>query len=448
MSSISFPKDFTWGVATASYQIEGAWNTDGKGESIWDRFSHTPGKIQNNENGDVACDHYHRWPEDIALMKSLDVQAYRFSLSWPRIFPEGSGQINQPGLDFYSRLVDGLLDAGITPYITLYHWDLPQRLQEDGGWPARSTAEAFVAYTDEVTRQLGDRVKNWTTLNEPYVSAYIGYLEGRHAPGHRNIDEMLSAAHHLLLAHGWSVQPIRENVGEAHVGVVLNMSPFVPASPSKEDADQARIGDGIVNRWYLDPLAGRGYPEDIREHYGRGEEYFQPADMEVIAAPIDFLGVNYYFRSIARSESIPEEENEPREVFPNDEFTEMGWEVHADGLVDILERVHVDYSFPELLVTENGAAYDDALDKNRQVNDTKRIDYLKGHVRACGRAIEKGIPLKGYFVWSFLDNFEWSFGFSKRFGLVYVDFETLERIPKHSATLYRDIIRHGGLMLE
>lgn len=448
MSLLSFSKDFVWGAATASYQIEGAWNAEGKGESIWDRFSHIPGKIENGDTGDVACDHFHRWQEDIVLMKSLDIQAYRFSISWPRIFPEGRGKINQPGLDFYSKIVDGLLEAGITPYITLYHWDLPQRLQDEGGWPARSTAEAFLGYADAVSQNLGDRVKNWITLNEPFVSAFVGYLEGRHAPGHQNIDEMLSAANHLLLAHGWSVPRIREHVVDAQVGIVLNLSPAIPASPSEEDARQARVDDGILNRWYLDPLTGRGYPEDIQAHFARRDDYIHKGDLEVIATPIDFLGVNYYKRTIARSESIPEEENDPREVIPNEEVTEMGWEVHADGLADILERVHNDYSFPALYVTENGAAYSDSLDEHRQVIDTKRVNYLNEHIRACGRAIKNGVPLKGYFIWSFLDNFEWAHGYSKRFGIVYVDFATLERIPKQSSVWYRDVIQRGGLSQE
>ncbi|MFA9402078.1 MAG: GH1 family beta-glucosidase [Anaerolineales bacterium] len=446
MSPNEFLKDFVWGVATASYQIEGAWDADGKGESIWDRFSHTPGKVENGDTGDIACDHYHRWPEDVALMKSLGVRAYRFSLSWPRILPKGRGQINQPGLDFYSGLVDGLLEAGITPYITLYHWDLPQKLQDSGGWPARSTAESFVEYADFVSRQLGDRVKFWMTLNEPWVSANNGYLEGRHAPGHKDIDEMLSSAHHLLLAHGMSVSSIRNNVVDAQVGIVLNLSPFSPASPSEADIIEASIGDGILNRWYLDPLSGRGYPKDVQEHFARSDDYIHTGDMDAIAVPIDFLGVNYYARSIARSDSIPEEENAPREVFLNDEITEMGWEVHADGLADILERVHRDYSFPAFYVTENGAAYDDALDENQAVNDLKRIDYLRGHIRACGGAIENGVPLKGYFVWSFLDNFEWAFGYSKRFGIVYVDFYSLERTCKKSAHWYAKVIANNGIV--
>lgn len=446
MSTQEFPPDFVWGTATASYQIEGAWDEDGKGESIWDRFSHTPGKVQDGDTGDVACDHYHRWKEDIGQMQSLGVKNYRFSTSWPRILPEGRGRVNQAGLDFYSRLVDGLLEAGITPFITLYHWDLPQVLQDAGGWVVRSTAEAFVEYTDALVGTLGDRVRHWITLNEPVVSAYVGYKEGRHAPGHTDTDEMLAAAHHLLLAHGWGVPVIRRHARDAQVGVVNVFSPQVPASRSAADRAAAYTAGGTGNRWYTDPLAGRGYPPDIIEHYGRPMDFVQPGDLDAIGVPIDFLGVNYYTRGIARSEAIPESENAPREVFPNPNPTEVGWEVYPEGLYDVLGWLHFNYRFPAIYVTENGAAYPDRVGPDGQVDDPLRIAYLKAHFQSAARAIAAGVPLRGYFVWSFMDNFEWAYGYSKRFGLVYVDYETQRRIPKSSAHWYRRVIEANAVV--
>ena len=435
-----FPPDFVWGAATAAYQIEGAWAEDGKGENIWDRFSHTPGKVENGDTGDVACDHYHRWKDDIGLMKKIGIQAYRFSISWGRILPEGRGEVNPSGIDFYSRLVDGLLENQIEPFITLYHWDLPQVLQDRGGWPARSTAEAFVEYADLVSRNLGDRVKNWTTFNEPFVSALVGYLEGRHAPGHQDIDEMLATAHHILLAHGWSVPVIRANATKPEVGIVLNLNSVHPASRSAADRAAAWRDDGIVNRWYLDPLEGRGYPKDIVEHFGRPMEFIQDGDLKTIAVPIDYLGVNYYTRGIARSKDLPEIENEPQTLFANPNPTEMGWEVYPQGLFEILGRIHFDYNFPKLYITENGAAYPDTLNEEGLVIDPLRIAYYQAHLKSVSQAIAMGVPVKGYFAWSFMDNFEWAHGYSKRFGLIYVDFETQERILKSSAEYYRDVI--------
>lgn len=436
-----FPEEFVWGAATASYQIEGAWEEDGKGENIWDRFSHTPGKIENGDTGDIACDHYHRWREDIQLMKEIGIQAYRFSISWGRIFPEGSGEITPAGIDFYSRLVDELLNNGIEPYITLYHWDLPQVLQDEGGWPNRATAEAFVEYADLVSKKLGDRVKNWMTFNEPFVSAWVGYMEGRHAPGHRDVDEMLATAHHLLLAHGLSVPVIRNNVPNAQVGIVLNLSGMMPASRSAADRAASWIQDGVINRWYLDPLEGRGYPQDMVKHYGRPMEFVQDGDLPIIAVPIDYLGINYYTRGIVRSKEVSESENDPQTLFPNPDPTDMGWEVYPQGLFDILARVHFDYNFPRLYITENGAAYPDQLDENGQVADPLRIAYYREHVKAVSKAIEMGIPVKGYFTWSLLDNFEWAHGYKMRFGLIYVDYGTQQRVLKQSAKYYREVIK-------
>jgi len=447
MSTItSFPPDFIWGAATASYQIEGAWNEDGKGESIWDRFSHTPGKIANGDTGDVASDHYHRWPEDVALMKEIGLQAYRFSIAWPRLLPEGRGSVNQPGLDFYDRLVDGLLEAGIEPFVTLYHWDLPQALQDQGGWPARSAAEAFVEYADLASRTLGDRVTYWMTLNEPHISAVLGYLQGRHAPGHTDLDEAVAAAHHSLLAHGWAVPVIRRNSPDAQVGIALNLSGQTPASPSAADRAAAWQQDGVVNRWFLDPLSARGYPADIVQHYGCPMDFVQAGDLRAIAAPLDFLGVNYYTRGVVRSSVVPEAENAPRTVFPNLERTEMGWEVYPEGLYELLGRLHFDYRFPALYVTENGAAYADQIGPDGRVDDPARVAYLKTHFTETAKAIAAGVPLRGYFAWSLMDNFEWAHGYSKRFGLIYVDYLTQRRVLKTSAHWYCRVIAANGVV--
>jgi beta-glucosidase len=442
-----FPSDFVWGAATAAYQIEGAWDEDGKGVNIWDRFSHTPGKISGGDTGDIACDHYHHWQDDINLMKEIGLQAYRFSISWSRLIPEGCGEVNQAGIDFYSQLVDKLLENEIEPYLTLYHWDLPQALQDQGGWLARSTAEAFVEYADLVSQKLGDRVRYWMTFNEPFVSAWVGHLDGHHAPGHKNIDEMLAAAHHLLLAHGWAVPVIRANVPGSQVGIVVNLGGKVPASNSFADRAAAWREDGILNRWYLDPLAGRGYPLDIVQHYGRPMGFIQADDMESIAVPTDFIGVNYYARGVVRSEAIAEDENEARTVFLNPNPTEMGWEVYPEGLYEILGRVHFDYNFPKIYITENGAAYPDVIDEKGKVEDPLRIAYIRDHLISVSKAITVGVPVKGYFAWSLMDNFEWSYGYSKRFGLIYVDFETQRRILKSSARWYRDVIGANKILV-
>lgn len=436
-----FPKGFVWGAATASYQIEGAWNEDGKGESIWDRFSHTPDCVQDGDTGDVACDHYHRWREDVALMKDLGLKAYRFSIAWTRILPEGRGKVNQAGIDFYSNLVDALLEAKIEPWVTLYHWDLPQALQDKGGWAARETADAFVEYTDVVTRALGDRVKNWITFNEPWVSAFIGYRDGRHAPGHTSQDEAVAVTHHLLLAHGKAVPVIRANCANANVGITLNYSPQEPASQSIADRKSTVWNDGYIMRFYLDPLVGRGYPQDVVNGFGNKMEFVQPGDMDTIAVPLDFLGVNYYTRTINRAEDIREEENEPRTVTRGDEITEMDWEVYPKGLYNTLGRLHFEYGFPAIYVTENGAAFPDEVDADGQVDDPARLSYIKRHLEMVSQAIHADVPVKGYFVWSLFDNFEWGFGFSKRFGIVHVDYQTQKRTVKSSGRWYSRIIR-------
>ncbi len=444
-TKISFPPNFIWGAATAAYQIEGAWNEDGKGESIWDRFSHTPGKIEGEDTGDVACDHYHRWRDDVALMEELGLKAYRFSIAWPRILPAGRGKINAAGIDFYSQLVDALLEAGIEPYVTLYHWDLPQPLQDQGGWPARMIVDAFVEYTDVVSRALGDRVRNWITLNEPWVSAFVGYRDGRHAPGHTDLGEAIAASHHLLLAHGQAVPVIRDNCPDADVGITLNLSPQEPASPSIADRKKATWMDGYINRWFLDPLVGRGYPQDMVKSFGSAMEFVQAGDLDTISRPVDFMGVNYYTRNIARADDVSEEDNKQRTVFRGDEITEMDWEVYPEGIYNILGRLHFDYAFPSIYITENGAAFPDKVGPDGQVDDPARLSYVKRHLEMVHRAIHVGVPVKGYFVWSLFDNFEWGFGYSKRFGIVYVDCQTQQRIPKSSAKWYRQVIRENAV---
>ncbi len=440
-----FPSDFVWGAATASYQIEGAWNEDEKGESIWDRFSHTPGKVQDGDTGDMACDHYHRWEDDLEMIKKLGLKAYRFSIAWPRVLPSGTGTVSEAGLDFYSKLVDGLLKLDIEPYVTLYHWDLPQKLQDTGGWTARATVDAFVEYTDIVTRVLGDRVKNWITLNEPWVSAFVGYEEGRHAPGHKSRHEALAAAHHLLLAHGHAVPVIRRNSPGSNVGITLNLSPQYPASSSVADRAAATWMDGYVNRWFLDPLVGRGYPQDMVNDYGDEMAFVQPGDLEVAAVPVDFVGVNYYTRGIKRSEKVNEAENAPRTEFRGDEITEMDWEVFPEGLYKTLGRLYFDYDFPVIHITENGAAFVDEVNANGEVDDPARLSYIKRHLQQVHRAIEAGIPVKGYFAWSLMDNFEWGYGYSKRFGLVYIDYQTQQRIIKSSAKWYKQVIESNSV---
>ena len=447
----TFPPGFLWGAATSSYQIEGAWNLDGKGESIWDRFAHTAGNVKNGDSGDVACDHYHRWQSDIQLMKEIGLKAYRFSIAWPRVLPTGRGQIDRAGLDFYDRLVDALLEAGITPFVTLYHWDLPQALEDEGGWPARSTAEAFVEYADAVSGSLGDRVAHWITHNEPEVAANQGYATGRHAPGRRDLGQSLRASHHLLLSHGWAVQAIRSNSPQAEVGIALNTSWIMAVSNSQADLEAARQRDGQLVRWYSDPLYGRGYPADIVSHYQAsgglpdGLEFVQTGDMQTIAVPTDFLGINYYTREVVRSSALGDT---PQQVYPapkdDQRWTAIGWEVYPDGLSAILARLYFNYQPPKLYVTENGASYPESPGADGRVQDSRRRDYLRAHFSAAHGAIQAGVPLAGYFVWSLLDNFEWSYGYSQRFGIIWVDFETQRRVLKDSALWYRQVISENG----
>jgi beta-glucosidase len=428
--------DFVWGAATAAYQIEGATHEDGRGESVWDRFGATPGKVRNGDTGEIACDFYHRFPEDIVLMGELGIDAFRFSIAWPRILPEGRGTVNQAGLDFYDRLVDELLAHGIEPFATLFHWDTPQVLEDAGGWPARATAEAFVEYAGVVASRLGDRVRYWTTHNEPWVVAWIGHAWGEHAPGRTSETDAVATAHHMLLSHGWAVEAIRRAAPDARVGITLNLALAYPASTSPEDEAAAWHLDGEGNRWFLDPLFRGSYPADLLERNELVAPFVRDGDLDAIAAPLDFLGVNNYFRFI-----VSDAGEGPRVVQdPEAQLTDMGWEVYPDGLYRLLVRVAADYAPPEIYVTENGAAFGDVRGHDGRVRDPERQAYLESHIDSVTRAIAEGVPVKGYFVWSLLDNFEWAHGYSKRFGLVYVEYPTLERIPKDSFYWYRDFI--------
>lgn len=436
----ALPADFTWGVATAAYQIEGAVAEDGRAPSIWDTFSHTPGTIDGGDTGDVACDHYHRVPEDIGLMKQLGVDAYRFSLAWPRIVPDGNGAVNKAGLDFYDRLVDGLLEAGVSPFATLYHWDLPQASQDRGGWPARETAEHFARYAGIVAERLGDRVKDWATLNEPLCSSWIGHLEGTMAPGVRDLTAAVHTSYHLHLGHGLAVQAIRAVSSDARIGIVNNLSPIEPATDSEADRAAAVRADGHTNRWWLDPIHGRGYPQDMVDLYGV-DLPVRDGDLETIAAPLDWLGVNYYFRQIVRDDPTGIAPFAKQVEVPGARLTAMPWEVHADGLEQLLLRVTEEYGAQRIFVTENGSAYPDVVQADGTVDDPERVRYLEEHLAACARAVEKGAPLAGYFAWSLLDNFEWAYGYDKRFGLVHVDYDTQVRTVKSSGYRYADIVR-------
>ncbi|MBM7055488.1 GH1 family beta-glucosidase [Streptomyces durocortorensis] len=436
----ALPADFTWGVATAAYQIEGAVAEDGRSPSIWDTFSHTPGKVDGGDTGDIACDHYHRVPEDIGLIKQLGADAYRFSVAWPRVVPGGDGPVNKAGLDFYDRLVDGLLEAGVTPFATLYHWDLPQVLQDRGGWTVRETSEHFAAYASQVVERLGDRVKDWATLNEPLCSAWIGHLEGRMAPGLTDLTAAVRASYHLHLGHGLAVQAIRAASSGARVGIVNNLSPIEPASVSEADLAAARRADGHINRWWLDPILGRGYPQDMVEEYGV-ELPVREGDLETIAAPLDWLGINYYFRQIVTADPDGTAPHARQVSVPGARLTHMDWEVHAEGLEQLLLRLTEEYGVQRIYVTENGSAYEDVVAADGSVHDPERVRYLEEHLAACARAVGKGAPLAGYFAWSLLDNFEWAYGYDKRFGLVHVDYATQRRTVKSSGLRYAELVR-------
>jgi beta-glucosidase len=445
MSIFHFSDDFIWGVATSAQQIEGAWDRDGRGESIWDRFASVAGNIEDGSRPHSTCRHYDRWQEDLDLIRWLGVGAYRFSTSWSRVMPAGGGTPNPAGLDFYDKLVDALLASKIEPFLTLNHWDMPQALQDRGGWPSRATCGAFAEYTVAVGRKLGDRIRYWATHNEPWCVATLGYEEGAHAPGHRDPQEALCAAHHLLLSHGQAAEILRSEVRNAEVGIVLNFSPGRPASSSDDDRDAARQFDGLFHRWYLDPLFEGRYPADAvadRVRWGQLADealpFVQDGDLDRIRAPLDYLGVNYYGGTVLTAGP----DGRPRAVAaaPREELTEMGWEVRPQGLIESLERLQRDYAVPALYIAENGAAFVDPPPHRRRIADPRRVAYLRDHLVAAHRAIALGVPLRGYFAWSLLDNFEWNNGFTKRFGLFGVDFATGERTRKDSAFWYRDAV--------
>jgi len=428
-----FPVGFRFGVAMAAYQIEGAVAEDGRGPSIWDTFCHRPGAVAGGDTGDVACDHYHRWREDLDLMAALGIESYRFSISWPRVQPDGRGELNRAGVDFYRRLCEGLRERGIEPVATLYHWDLPQARQAVGGWAARDTAERFAEYAGLMGEELGDLVDAWITHNEPWVVAFLGHAEGIKAPGIRDWPTALRASHHLLLSHGWAVEALQGR----RVGITLNLAPV-----RSDDPVAAGRMDGYLNRWFLDPVFRGWYPEDMVEHYERRYGPFdvvRDGDLAAISSPIDFLGVNYYFPQRVRSD-LSRQPLELASVVPPPPTTAMGWEVDPDGLHELLVRVRRDYGDVPIYITENGAAFEDGPVVNGTLEDPRRVDYLHSHLGALARAIADGVDVRRYFAWSMLDNFEWEHGYSKRFGLVYVDYATQRRVPKRSALWYRDFI--------
>jgi beta-glucosidase len=434
-----------FGAATAAYQIEGATQTDGRGESIWDRFAHTPGRVARGDTGDVACDHYNRWESDLDIMAALGIETYRFSIAWPRVVPNGDGTVNQAGLGFYKRLAEGLRERDIEPVATLYHWDLPQALQERGGWGERATAERFAEYVSVVAEELGDVIEKWITINEPWVVAFQGHAHGTKAPGIRDWPTALRASHHALIAHGLAARMVGP-----HVGITLNLAPVEPAGEDEADRLAAERMDGHLNRWFLDPVMRGEYPGDIFELYERRVgrlDWIEDGDLSLIAAPTEFLGVNYYAPMRVRADAA----GGPLQLAqapPGPRTTGMGWEVDPDGLYRVLARVRADYGDMPIAITENGAAYEDPPATNGRVDDPKRTAYLEGHLAALRRAAAEGVTVESYFVWSLLDNFEWEWGYDQRFGIVHVDFETQRRTPKGSALWYRDYIaraRNGGL---
>ena len=431
-----FPKDFVWAVATSSFQIEGAATADGKGESIWDRFCRQPGAIADASNGDIACDHYNRLEEDLDLIASLGVNAYRFSVAWPRVQPLGSGAWNAKGLGFYERLVDGLLQRGIRPYLTLNHWDLPQALQDHGGWEARDTVHRFVDYARHVNTALGDRCAAITTHNEPWVVAVLGNEQGVFAPGIKNRAKMLQVSHHLLLSHGLATQAMRADGARSQIGIVLNLAPQMPATAMPADVAAARMVDARNRLWYTDPLFKGMYPQAVLDEVGSDAPKIEPGDMAAIQAPMDYLGINYYSRGVVSADGA--EWNAKERGLP---VSAMGWEIYPEGLTDLLCQLHNDYAnLPPMLVTENGGAFADAAMVDGRVNDADRLDYLQTHIAAVADAMDRGVKMTGYMVWSLMDNFEWSSGYLKRFGIIHIDYETQKRTPKASALWYRDFL--------
>jgi len=434
MTTYKFPHNFIWGAATAAYQVEGAWDEDGRGESIWDRFSHTPGKVANGDTGDIACDHYHRYEEDIALMRKLGLKAYRFSVSWPRVLPLGRGRINPKGLDFYDRLVDRLCAANIEPLLTLYHWDLPQALQDEGGWNNRDTAYAFADYTALIVKRLGDRVRYWSTFNEPNVITHVGFVTGEHAPGFKDQRMAYQVAHHLMVAHGLGIQTIRASEPDANAGIVLNLAMADPSSNRDEDVMAAEKYWDENEALFFDLLFKGHYPPAVYDVMGKNMPKVQSGDMAMISQKLDYVGINYYSRNVISS-------NGRVEKVEGSEYTDMGWEICAPSLKRTLIKLDKFYNLPPIFITENGAAFKDEIDADGKVHDPRRIEYLKNHFIQVRLAMLDGVDVRGYMVWSLMDNFEWGYGFSKRFGLTYIDFETQKRIVKDSGEWYAEVTR-------
>ena len=437
-----FKENFIFGAATASYQIEGAAAEDGRSPSTWDVFCKTPGKVYGGHNGDIACDHYHRYKEDVELMAGIGINAYRFSISWSRIFPE-KDKYNPKGMEFYKKLINELNEKGIKPVVTLYHWDLPVWAYEMGGWLNRDSVKWFKEYVVKVFEELNDSVKLWITHNEPFCASFLSYYEGFHAPGHKNLREALIAAHHILLSHGVAVEEFRKfNFKDSKIGITLNLTPSYPASSSKEDVEAASRSDGYSIRWFLDPVFRASYPEDMKEVYSEfvGEfDFIKGGDLQRISIKSDFLGVNYYSRELI--EFSQDLELNFRKTHGNFERTEMDWEIVPESLYDIIIRLRKEYTRIPIYITENGAAFNDRVSKDGKVNDNKRIDYLRKHLKKVVELNSKGADIRGYFLWSLMDNFEWANGYSKRFGVVFVDYETQERILKDSAIWYKDLIK-------
>ena len=454
-----FPAGFSWGAATSSYQVEGSTDADGRGPSIWDTFVAEPGRVVDGSNGDKAIDSYNNIEGDLALIGELGLDSYRFSLSWPRVCPEGGSRVNQAGLDYYSALVDALLEADVTPWVTLYHWDLPQALEDAGGWPERGTAERFGEFARVAHAALGDRVKHWITVNEPWCSAFLGYASGEHAPGRREPAASIAAAHHLMVGHGLAARAIKEADAEATVSIGLNFYPVYAASDAPADVDAARRIDGVQNRWFTDAAIKGSYPRDVVEDFKAVTDFsfVEPGDMELINAPLDCLSVNFYSQftvtgaegGAASASAAPTNAGSAWPANGHVGFvstglpqTDMGWEIAPQGLTETLKRLHANYPEVTLAVTENGAAFPDKLVEG-QVADSERLGYLRDHLDACADAIEAGTPLVAYFAWSLADNFEWAWGYTKRFGLVYVDFETGQRVVKDSGRWYGDLVRQA-----
>lgn len=447
---LTFPDSFLWGVAASAYQIEGAAREDGRGESIWDRFSHQPYRTLNGDTGDVACDHYHRMPEDVAMMAELGIPCYGFTVAWPRILPEGRGRVNQKGLDFYNRLVDTLLEHGIRPKVTLFHWDLPQVLQDEGGWPNRDCPDWFADYARVVFDALSDRVDLWATINEPWVAAFIGYGMGIHAPGIQDAAQAYQAAHHLNLAHGKAVQLFREGGYKGEIGYVLNLNGLLPGSDRPEDIEATQRLYDETHSFFLDPVFRGTYPEALFSWLGTQAPKVHDGDLDIIQTPIDFLGINHYNTDLVFYDVMSTHWLKVRSVpysAPGWGQTEMGWGINPPGIKREIMNVVERYGNPKIIITENGCAMPDEPDENGFVADWNRIFFLKAHLQQVHEAIQEGANVQGYFVWSILDNFEWERGYSRRFGLVRVDYETLRRIPKQSAYWYGDVIRENALTI-